>query len=195
MRAFLSPPLMPQLLLDLLRQCAGLQLAFTQPSWDLLIPIYFGSPASAFDQSLVSSAVVLQIKNTKKKNTFTLGVSERNYLSHLCQPVLAIMLDLGTAARQTQSQYTNAPRSGGPPVWGIHIFGAGSEAFQVLADLQLGYACQTLLHELALPELDSMNAEIARLSARSNFLDIEDRFPGCFRKQDYDTAIEDSEVE
>ena len=176
--AFLAPELIPQLLHDLLRQCAGLQLCFTQPAWDLLFPTYHGSLSDPFDQTLLS-AVVVQVKNTKKKNTLRLGVAERSYFARLHRPVIGILLDLGSAPGEPQFQYIPSVGGQGPPFWGIHLLGCGAETFGALLDLNLAHACRSLLRAVTCPESDTLNVEISRLNARFNFLALEDRFPGC----------------
>ena len=50
------------LLHDLMRQCAALQLVFAEPVWNLLIPIYFGDPKTAFDVEKLS-VVLISVKN------------------------------------------------------------------------------------------------------------------------------------
>src|SRR5205085_8880318 len=47
----LRPKVIPELLHDLLRRRAGFQLAHGQPTYDIMIPIYFGNPAKPFRMS------------------------------------------------------------------------------------------------------------------------------------------------
>jgi hypothetical protein len=52
----------PKLLRDLLRRNAGLQLVEGQPTYDILVPIYFGDPAEPFDISYCG-VILIQTKN------------------------------------------------------------------------------------------------------------------------------------
>ena len=59
---FLTPDVLPELLHDLLRRSAGMQLAFGQPLYDIMIPIYFDDSAKAFDES-ECGVILIQVKN------------------------------------------------------------------------------------------------------------------------------------
>ena len=62
----------PGLLHSLLRRHAALQLSFGQVHWDLLIPVYLGSPAEEFECENLS-ALLIQVKNRKSKPRLLLG--------------------------------------------------------------------------------------------------------------------------
>lgn len=64
----LTPDVLPTLLHDLLRRSAGMQLAFSQPLYDIMIPIYFGDSAKAFDES-ECGVILIQVKNKVKATT------------------------------------------------------------------------------------------------------------------------------
>lgn len=64
----LTPDVLPTLLHDLLRRSAGMQLAFGQPLYDIMIPIYFGDSAKAFDES-ECGVILIQVKNKVKVTT------------------------------------------------------------------------------------------------------------------------------
>ena len=65
---FLTPDVLPTLLHDLLRRSAGMQLASGQPLYDIMIPIYFGDSAKAFDES-ECGVILIQVKNKAKGTT------------------------------------------------------------------------------------------------------------------------------
>ncbi|XTI89585.1 hypothetical protein V2W45_1458380 [Cenococcum geophilum] len=60
--ANLSPQVLPDLLSDLLRRSAALQLALNQPTYDILLPIYFGGENEPLDPSKCG-CVMIQVKN------------------------------------------------------------------------------------------------------------------------------------
>lgn len=64
----LTPDVLPTLLHDLLRRSAGMQLASNQPLYDIMIPIYFGDSAKAFDES-ECGVILIQVKNQVKVTT------------------------------------------------------------------------------------------------------------------------------
>ena len=65
---FLTPNVLPTLLHDLLRRSAGMQLAFGQPLYDIMIPVYFGDSAKTFDKSKCG-VILIQVKNRNGATT------------------------------------------------------------------------------------------------------------------------------
>ena len=66
--ANLSPQDLPDLLSDLLRRSAALQLAPNQPTYDMLLPIYFGGENEPLDPSKCG-CVMIQVKNKNDPST------------------------------------------------------------------------------------------------------------------------------
>jgi len=64
----LSPEVLPDLLSDLLRRSAALQLAPCQPTYDILLPIYFGEENEPLDPSKCG-CVMIQVKNRDAATT------------------------------------------------------------------------------------------------------------------------------
>jgi hypothetical protein len=64
----LSLDVVPELCHDLLRRSAALQLSFTQPTYDKLIPIYFGDVNEPFDDSQCG-VILIQDKNNAVATT------------------------------------------------------------------------------------------------------------------------------
>ena len=58
----LNPRAIPALLRDLFRRSAAMQLAPNQPTYDIMIPIYFGNPEKTFDESQCG-VIMVQTKN------------------------------------------------------------------------------------------------------------------------------------
>ena len=64
----LTPEVIPELLHDLLRRSAAMQLAHDQPTYDKLIPIYFGNPDEPFKVSCCG-VILVQDKNKEQATT------------------------------------------------------------------------------------------------------------------------------
>src|SRR6202012_5257367 len=64
----LRPEVIPELLHDLLRRRAGIQLAHDQPTYDIMIPIYFDNPSKPFKVSRCGP-LQLQVKNQNQATT------------------------------------------------------------------------------------------------------------------------------
>src|SRR6516162_1302917 len=64
----LRPEVIPELLHDLLRRSAALQLAHNQPTYDIMIPIYYGEPDKKFQ---VSCCGVIQVQVKNKDQAIT----------------------------------------------------------------------------------------------------------------------------
>jgi hypothetical protein len=64
----LRPTILSRLLIDLLRRSAALQLGPVQPTYDILIPIYFGDESKPLDPS-ECGFIVVQVKNRDEGTT------------------------------------------------------------------------------------------------------------------------------
>src|SRR6266480_1636937 len=89
---------MSDLLHSLLRQQAALQLAFGQPAWDILIPVYYGNLTEEFNPAR-ASAILIQVKNRDRPFPFSLEEHLHHYTSffHTNDPILYILMNLGTS--------------------------------------------------------------------------------------------------
>jgi predicted transcriptional regulator len=159
----LTPKVIPGLLHDLLRRRAAIQLARNQPTYDKLIPIYFGNPDEPFDVSCCGVILVLDRNNdrvTTPRNIFETTFTAVNpehesqpipkaansirngsyfLLNEMTNPVLFLLFDLGV------TQHTYAPSapvqvshtSGRTPVvWAIHSHGHDREVFGCLGHMR-----------------------------------------------------------
>ncbi|KIX08960.1 uncharacterized protein Z518_00038 [Rhinocladiella mackenziei CBS 650.93] len=64
----LTPEVIPGLCRDLLRRSAAMQLSWCQETYDLLIPVYYGTEDEEFDPSNCG-VIVVQVKNKKNATT------------------------------------------------------------------------------------------------------------------------------
>jgi hypothetical protein len=89
------------LLHKLLRQQAALQLAYRQPVWDILIPVYFGDRYQDFDPAR-ALAVLISVKNGTRPSPFSLQSDMHHYADfvHTEDPILFILMDLGTTKNE-----------------------------------------------------------------------------------------------
>src|SRR5436305_14888192 len=95
---YLEDKAMPDLLHNLLRSQAALQLTFLQPVWDILIPVYFGNLKEEFDPAR-TSAILIQVRNRDELSTVSLETESHYYdefFRHTNDPILYILMDLGT---------------------------------------------------------------------------------------------------
>jgi len=121
-----------ELLHDLMRQCAALQLPSGQATWDLLIPMYLGDHNAAFDPESLS-AVVISAKNETSARSLKISSEDLDYFKGLSQPVVAILLDLGvTPGRRPISQTQLVQHQNRPPCFGFRVEGSDSGSFSVL---------------------------------------------------------------
>ena len=124
----LTPEVIPGLLHDLLRRSAALQLAHDQPTYDKLIPIYFGKPDEPFNVSCCGF-ILVQDKNkdqattpwtifreafTEVKGQSVKGANSKNpirgqphcVLNKMIHPVLFLLFDLGVARKADATSAT-----------------------------------------------------------------------------------------
>jgi len=154
----LTPDVLPEVLHDLLRRSAGMQLAFNQPTYDIMIPIYFGDSAGPFDAS-ECGAIMIQIKNkneattpqtifnkTSKRQQVQKTANSGNEVSEALRllkevkgPLLFLLFDLGTepGPRTSPVQVSNINK--GITVWAIHSRGHDTEIFGCLKQMK----CET----------------------------------------------------
>ncbi|KAF8458608.1 hypothetical protein BGX38DRAFT_1138686 [Terfezia claveryi] len=177
----------PELLHELLRQSAGLQLAFNQPAWDILVPLYFGQEEMPFDRNFVS-ALAIQVKNTGRKNKLNIGRSQLGYFQGLRQPILVVLMDLGVPPAPPQSFYPRAASGEQPSCWGIHLQGSGSATWGFLDNLRLGVACKELLGAISMGRTDdSVHSILCSMNDRFQKHTRVERFLGT----SYDSVMED----
>ena len=169
----LTPGATPELLHDLLRRSAALQLAHNQPTYDKLIPIYFGDPDEPFNVSYCG-AILVQDKNKGDattpqflfKETFTevhqeitkndgrkspyrdgsyFTLDEKKY------PVLLLLFDLGIIRTSTStSADVQVSRTGRikPDVWAIHSRGHDSKIFGCIKHIDCEDDCKRFFTSL-----------------------------------------------
>ena len=183
----LRPEVIPELLHDLLRRRAGIQLAYAQPTYDIMIPIYFGDPAKPFKVSLCGT-LQIQVKNQNQattprsifEETFTEASqpipktaksqdSIRNgpyfVLNKMTNPVLFLLFDLGIIRKHNStSAIVQVSRTSGstPEVWAIHSRGHDGTVFGCLKHMGCVDSGNTFFTSLEAEE----NAQ-SRLSQRN----------------------------
>jgi hypothetical protein len=163
----LKPEDTPGLLHDLLRRSAALQLSHNQPTYDKLIPIYFGDPDAPFNVSYCG-AILVQDKNKTEattlrsmfKETFTdvnetipenddpkSSVRDGSYLTSgdMKYPVLLLLFDLGVVRTpNSTSASVQVSRTGRikPDIWAIHSRGHDSTIFGCVKNMRCRDDCE-----------------------------------------------------
>jgi hypothetical protein len=159
----LGPKIVPELCQDLLRRCAAMQLAFSQPTYDLFLPVYFGKVEDEFKVS-ECGFVVVQVRNKKRATTLEdifkenfekispkgpdgeerrAAASIRNKDTYVfngaTKPILFLLFDLGVIRSEhaltplVQVSRSNAEMA--PDLWSIHSRGYGKEVFGCLGHM------------------------------------------------------------
>jgi hypothetical protein len=147
-RENLRPAVLPEVLHDLLRRSAAMQLAFNQPTYDIMIPIYFGDSAQTFDAS-ECGAIMIQVKNkgeattpwavlnmtSKQQTADSDDNSALKLLKGVKGPVLFLLFDLGTepGPRTPRVQVSDIK---GTTVWAIHSRGHDGQVFGCLSRMK-----------------------------------------------------------
>lgn len=171
----LKPCNMASLLHGLMHAQAALQFSYNQPIWDLAIPIYFGDPERPFDSSCLS-AMLIQVKNRKKRQRISLLASEYTpyFPKDFPQPILSIFLELGT----NEEPNIQPIESFSPNVYGFHVTGAGSGIFGCLSQGsgELGKACLPLLDWIR-GDARTLQDEICSYNVRFRKHKFEERYP------------------
>jgi hypothetical protein len=190
----LTPEALPELLHDLLRQSAALQLKFNQTDFDLLIPTYFGKEGDKFKPSLVSG-VFVQVKNRKGKShlNFSPGMP---LFAKLRQPVLGILLDLRRPS-DTPTVFYPAFVGHGPPCFGLNLNGHLEGTYGVLQnDERLRLACRDLLLEINNTP-GALDLDIRETHMRFRTHTREERYPGIvdLEPEELEGSDEDTENE
>jgi hypothetical protein len=195
----LSSAAVPELLHELLRQCAGLQLEQNQEAWDLLIPTYFGPSNEEFEFDLSSlSAIIVQVKNKGIGEHLDISPATLRFFKGLHKPVLSPHLDLGVSTKAVSTKAPKAPTSTKAPkmtyvaastgkhpaIWGVHITGADEQTYASLSSPGLKEACLLILAQMKLNE--SINDRICRANIRFNEHYLHLRFPGFAQLDDGD---------
>jgi hypothetical protein len=87
----LAPGTTQELMHRLMFSQAALQPCPAQKHWDLLIPVYLGEP---FDRGK-ATAMLIQVKNSERKNAFIVERGNYQRLFRLVNPVITVLLELG----------------------------------------------------------------------------------------------------
>ena len=172
----LSARTMIELLRDLMRQCAALQLCFLQPAWDLMVPIYLGSPSEPFDERKIT-VLVAQVKKKLKKAKLTVLPDMLSYFSAITgdNPMIALMLNLGVKSCQATPPDYSAARPGIPACYIIHLDGSDATTFGFLkSGSQLETACKNVLAGISLPE--NPGQEICLFNERFRVHSLDERW-------------------
>jgi hypothetical protein len=194
----LRPETIRDLLHNLMRQQAALQLCHGQQYWDLLIPIYFGEPSAPFDPSALS-AIVVQVKNRHRSTPLETGGSEYNRFFGInktsAMPVLYLLLDLEStpSGRESVTLERNDKR---PRVFGIHSRGASAETFGCLKQMPgMEQACQEFFRVVCPREAPEQ--DICSHNFVFRYHGWRERFPGMYEAggEQQAEAISDEEME
>lgn len=155
----LTAEVIPELCHDLLRRSAAMQLSWEQVTYDLLIPVYYGSEDEEFDPSKCG-VVLVQVKNQmvattpreifqedfikvspEASNPATLKASsqrkpEKFVFNQMANPILFLLFDLGVirSDRATSPLVQVLQSNSGlqPDLWGIHSRGHDETVFGCL---------------------------------------------------------------
>ena len=161
---WLTSGVVSELCHDLLRRKAAMQLAPTQPTYDQLLPIYFGKESELFDPSKCG-AILVQYRN-KETATTPEEVFQEEFVSispepgrqskwegakpirdtpyfafdQMVKPILFLLFDFATALTAS-NPLIQVSRSGGeatPHVWVIHLPGHTENTFGCLKAMGVG---------------------------------------------------------
>ncbi|QKX63245.1 uncharacterized protein TRUGW13939_10414 [Talaromyces rugulosus] len=152
---------LPKIWHELLRRNAGMQFAYNQPTYDIMIPVYFGIETDDFKDS-DCGAILIQVKNkntaTTPKKVFGESFQESTDTAHKAKPndkggdksqrgpyfifnetkhpILALIFDLGVE-KAPWNRLVRLHRSeiNHPPVWVIHSFGHSEQVFGCLKNM------------------------------------------------------------
>ena len=138
-----------ELLHILLQEQLALQLAFGEPTCDILIPIYFGDLDQDFDPAR-ASAVVISVKNRRSASKLSFGPQISEMFSHTKDPVLCILVDLGVENATVNVQGL-PKRPSEQYIFGIHAEGAGVETYGCLRGYGLQDPTTALLQQILRP--------------------------------------------
>ncbi|KKK21711.1 hypothetical protein ARAM_007644 [Aspergillus rambellii] len=151
----------PRLWHELLRRNAGIQLAHNQPTYDIMIPVYFGSETGPFNPS-DCGVILIQVKNKKKATTpgdmfgesfqeqesgkdhpvRSIRESSRNnqrgkhfIFNKTTHPILVLIFDLGVEiepnSKASRVQLYKSMKNC-PTIWVIHSHGHDEAVFGCL---------------------------------------------------------------
>jgi hypothetical protein len=201
--AILSELILPQLLHDLLRRSAGMQLAGNQPTYDIMIPIYFGDSDTPFNKS-DCGLIMIQVKNKGEATTLRsiFGESFEEVkpdskdqpvqktadsdnkmtlvLKKLKHPVLFLLFDLGivqeAGARAQPVQV--ALKDGKTPIWAIHSRGHDGGIFGCLQYMNCGDNSQKFF--ISIKSRNQPHDTLCQRNEIFSALDREFRYFGTF---------------
>ncbi|KIX07986.1 uncharacterized protein Z518_02640 [Rhinocladiella mackenziei CBS 650.93] len=156
----LTPEDIPALCRDLLRRSAAMQLCWNQETYDILIPVYYGTEDETFDPSNCG-VIVVQVKN-KENATTPREIFEEEFINdspktsnsgkskekssdrkpmkfvftQMANPILFLLFDLGvvrsSAAYAPLVQVMHSANGKQPDLWAIHSRGHGHTIFGCL---------------------------------------------------------------
>ncbi|KAA8904877.1 hypothetical protein FN846DRAFT_907612 [Sphaerosporella brunnea] len=153
----LDPANFTNLLVELLRSNAALQLCPNQKWWDILIPVYFGDPALPLDFKKVG-ALLIQAKNRIGQKSLKLGNQYKDFFLPGAL-VICLQLEIGMKLQNLQvpsfqmrwpslKEENGEQVPTGPFVMGVHARGHGPETFPFLANHGLAVPCELLVKEV-----------------------------------------------
>jgi hypothetical protein len=141
---------------QLLRRNAALQLAPGQSDWDLLLPVYTGDINKPIERDHLS-AIFVQIMNRQKPEKLTLGTEYRDCYRP-DQLGFCLQMEFGASWQKPSTQMRwprckrlrgNSVHVTGRFVFGMQVFGTDDKTFPFLAKYpDLGEACGNLMRTL-----------------------------------------------
>lgn len=158
----LKPKAIPGLLRDLFRRSAGMQLASGQPTYDILIPVYFGDPEKPFEMPQCG-VIMIQVKNREeattpksifgesfidaqdnsasqeneqKQKSRPLRHTEYFILHDLKYPILFLLFDLGVEAKRVKPVQVSRSIEESPTIWVVHSRGHDERVFGCTAKME-----------------------------------------------------------
>jgi hypothetical protein len=176
----LSPGVVLPLCHDLLRRNAAMQLAPAQPTYDKLLPIYFGDEGESFDLSKCG-VILVQDKNKEtattpeqvfredftkispksgKRSRWGTAGSIRNgpyfVFNEMANPILFLLFDMGVATTATAAtplvQVSCSKNIATPHVWAIHSRGHTEKIFGCLETMRCERECARFFASTAPPD-------------------------------------------
>jgi hypothetical protein len=162
----LDPDNFTNLLVDLLRSHAALQLCPTQKWWDILIPVYFGNADLPLDFKKVG-ALLIQAKNRIGQESLKLGNQYKKFFPPGAL-VICLQLEVGMKLSDVPTFQMRWPSlkeekdlqiPTEPFVMGVHARGHGPETFPFLANHGLAAPCELLVKEVT-PSQTGLELEI-----------------------------------
>jgi len=158
----ITPEAIPALCHDLLRRSAAMQLDWYQDTYDLLIPVYYGTEDEQFNPSNCG-VIIVQVKN-KINATTPSEIFEEDFnaspktwaksktrkserkltkfaFNEMANPILFLLFDLGVARseRAPLVQVMHSQSGKQPDLWAIHSRGHDQTIFGCLEHMKAKY--------------------------------------------------------